>query len=323
MKEERGSRIFPQSDRAGDVVSVFKKKLKKGKVKILSEQRVKELAIEAGNLMGVISFSGTFYPASSVVIATGGITYPATGSTGDGYILAKQAGHTIVTPRPSLTGLKCRENWIKDLEGLTLKNVRVTLKYRKSHIDSIAGEMLFTDTGLSGPVILTLSRKAGEILEKNPSEHPVLSLDLKPALDFEKLDLRIKRDFSENLNRYFKNSLDRLFPKSLVPVMVRLSGISPLKKVNQITHKERMDFVRLIKDLSFEVEDLEGPERAVITAGGVNVKEINPKTMESRLLKGLFFAGEVMDVDGFTGGFNLQIAFSTGRAAGLWAANSC
>ena len=317
LKEERGGRVFPQSNMAGDVVAFLRETIRESGVKVFTATRVKELKIKNDTVAGVKTFSGSFYPASSVLIATGGLTYPQTGSTGDGYEIAGKAGHTIISPRPSLVGIRCREKWPSVVSGLALKNVNVTLRDKSGDIDSLFGELLFTDFGLSGPVILTLSRKVGELLLKK-YKNLEISLDLKPALSPEKLDRRIQRDFSDNSTKIFKNSLSGLFPGKLISVMIELSGIDPQKIVNQITQKERQRFVKLIKDLSLRIEGLDKPEQAVITAGGINVKEINPKTMESKLIKGLFFAGEVIDVDGFTGGFNLQIAFSTGKVAGLF-----
>ncbi|MBR0113435.1 MAG: NAD(P)/FAD-dependent oxidoreductase [Clostridia bacterium] len=312
LKTERGQRVFPASDRAADIVDCLSS-YARGKAQIINA-RVKELIIEDALIKGVITYGGERVDAPAVIVATGGLSYPATGSTGDGYELAKQAGHTVVPPVPSLVPLEIHEGFCSSLSGLSLRNIaiRVTDTAKSKTVYEDFGEMLFTHFGVSGPVILSASAHM-----KNPEKgRYTVSIDLKPALTAEMLDARILRDFSENLNRNFINSLNSLLPKSLVPVIVKLSGIPMNLKVNQVTKEQRAALVNLLKNLTVTVTGFRPVDEAVVTRGGVNVKEINPSTMESKLVKGLFFAGEVMDVDAYTGGFNLQIAFSTGHLAG-------
>ncbi|MBQ1995053.1 MAG: aminoacetone oxidase family FAD-binding enzyme, partial [Clostridia bacterium] len=252
--------------------------------------------------------------ADAVIVATGGASYPLTGSTGDGYTLAKQVGHTVTELKPSLVPLVCHEGFCMDLQGLSLRNVEITVlnteNYKEIYKDF--GEMLFTHFGVSGPLVLSASSHMKDIKPRKYEIH----IDLKPALSYEQLDKRIQRDFLENSNKNFINALDALLPKKLVPVIVKLSGIKPAVKVNQITKQQRSELVNLLKDLKVTVNGFRPIEEAIVTSGGVSVKEIDPKTMESKLCKGLYFAGEVIDVDAYTGGFNLQIAFSTGKLAG-------
>ena len=312
LKTERGQRVFPVSDRAADIVDCLSS-YARGKAQIIND-RVKELIIEDALIKGVITYGGERIDAPAVIVATGGLSYPATGSTGDGYELAKQAGHTVVPPVPSLVPLEIHEGFCSSLSGLSLRNIaiRVTDTAKGKTVYEDFGEMLFTHFGVSGPVILSASAHM-----KNPEKgRYTVSIDLKPALTAEMLDARILRDFSENLNRNFINSLNSLLPKSLVPVIVKLSGIPMNLKVNQVTKEQRAALVNLLKNLTVTVTGFRPVDEAVVTRGGVNVKEINPSTMESKLVKGLLFAGEVMDVDAYTGGFNLQIAFSTGHLAG-------
>ena len=311
-KTERGRRVFPESDKSADVVSALRRKLIGNGVKINLNSPVKSLVIKDGAVSGIINSTGAFVPAGAVLIATGGLSYPATGSTGDGYTLATQAGHTIVAPRPSLVPLITAEGWVKSLEGLTLKNIGLTAYAGdgKKIIYSGFGELLFTSRGISGPLALTLSRYI-------PGDDPVrIHIDLKPALDEQTLDKRLQRDFSANSNKDFINAISGLLPRSLIPVIVNLSGISPHKKANEITRGERSHLLNQIKALNLTVTGNEGFNQAVITRGGVSVKEINPSNMESKLVGGLFFSGEVIDVDALTGGYNMQIAFSTGALAG-------
>lgn len=308
VKQERGGRIFPVSDKASDVRDTLKSMTKKSGVQTIFSSVESVTMIDSGYL---ISTKGKDITASSVVIATGGVSYPGTGSTGDGYKFAKDLGHSITEPKASLVPLVTEEKYVSELMGLSLKNIAISLKKNGREIYSDFGEMLFTHFGVSGPVILSASshiRDRGEY---------TLSLDLKPALDFKTLDDRIIRDFEENKNRDFSNSLGALLPKKLIPVVIALSGIDPSCKVNSITREMRHGLVSLLKGMSFHIKDKRPVSEAIITSGGINVKEISPSTMESKLSKGLFFAGEVIDVDAYTGGFNLQIAFSTGYLAGL------
>ncbi len=311
LKTERGNRVFPQSDKAADIVSALEKKLKRFGVKIIKE-RVSKILVEDGICIGVEA-GGKKYIANSVLIATGGKSYPATGSTGDGYTLAKQAGHTITKLEPSLVPVICNEKYCADMMGLSLRNVTLSLFDREKKIFSELGEMLFTHFGVSGPLVLSASSHI-QSMEKDRYK---MFIDLKPGLSPEQLDARIIRDFNENKNKIFGNSLSKLLPAKLVPTAVKLSGIEGERKVNLVTREQRKKFVELLKSFPLTVKGFRPIEEAIITSGGVSTKEINPKTMESRLSPGLFFAGEVIDVDAYTGGFNLQIAFSTAYCASL------
>ena len=311
LKTERGNRVFPQSDKASDIVLALERELKKNNVKIIKE-RVTKLLIDDGVCVGVEA-DGKQYPAYSVLIATGGKSYPATGSTGDGYKLAQQAGHTVTKLEPSLVPIVCEEKYCADMMGLSLRNVTLSLYDNEKRIFSELGEMLFTHFGVSGPLVLSASSHIPQ-MEKGRYK---MYIDLKPGLSEQQLDARILRDFGDNINRIFGNSLSKLLPAKLVPVAVRLSGIEGERKVNQITRDERMAFVRLLKKFPLTVKGFRPIEEAIVTSGGVSVKEINPKTMSSKLVDGLFFAGEVIDVDAYTGGFNLQIAFSTAYCAAV------
>ena len=314
LKVERGNRIFPVSDKAADIVDCFVSYSQKHSRRI--EGRAAQLIIESGEVRGARLESGEVLSADKVIIATGGLSYPATGSTGDGYALAKQAGHTVIDTAPSLVPLEIHEGFCSDLMGLSLRNTAIKL-IDANRSDKVIykdfGEMLFTHFGVSGPMILSAS---AHIRDMQPGRYRI-SIDLKPALTPEQLDARILRDFSENTNKNFINALDALLPKKLVPVIVKLSGIPLNMKVNQITREQRAKLVSLLKNLTVTVTGFRPVDEAVITRGGVSTKEINPSTMESKLVKGLYFAGEVIDVDAYTGGFNLQIAFSTGRLAGI------
>lgn len=313
LKTERGNRVFPVSDKAEDIVIAFERALKERRDRITVQNgEVDELIIEDGKIIGVMC-CGRKYHASAVIIATGGKSYPRTGSDGDGYRFAKDAGHTIVPIRPSLVPLISEEKWCSEAMGLSLKNVTLTLKDTKSDktLFSEMGEMLFTHFGISGPLVLSAS---GHIPKMERGRYKAV-IDLKPALDEKTLDNRLLRDFSEGTNRDFRNSLGKLLPAKLIPVIVELSSIDGEKKVNQISKKERWELMELIKHLTVTVKDFRPVDEAIVTGGGVSVKEISPKTMESKLVSGLYFAGEVIDVDAYTGGFNLQIAFSTAVAA--------
>lgn len=317
LKTERGDRVFPVSDHSSDVIAALNGELKKNRVQVMLHTEVSELLLEEGSIKGVLLSDGKKLHADAVIITTGGRSYESTGSTGDGYRFAKQAGHTIKDLRPSLVPFVVKEEWCKKLQGLSLKNVAVTLKKEKKKIYEGFGEMLFTHFGVSGPLILSAS---SFYTAKYNGQEALLTIDLKPAMDREQLDKRILRDFEENAGKQFKNALDKLLPAKLIPVMVELSGIDPHKKTSEVTKKERSRLLELFKELKLTVNGCRGYGEAIITGGGVNVKEIDPKTMGSRLVNGLYFAGEVMDVDALTGGFNLQIAWSTGALAGKSAA---
>ena len=313
LKVERGNRVFPESDKAVDIVDALNSFSQDAGAKRI-KGRVTELKVSDGAVKGVVLEDGTEYEADAVIVATGGVSYPLTGSSGDGYELAKQVGHSVTDLKPSLVPLVCHEGFCSDLQGLSLKNVSISVidthSYKEVYKDF--GEMLFTHFGVSGPMILSASSHLKDITPRRYEIH----IDLKPAVSYEQLDKRIQRDFLENTNKNFINALDALLPKKLVPVIVRLCGIKPATKVNQITKEQRGNLVNLLKDLKVTVLKYRPIEEAIITSGGISTKEIDPKTMESKLCKGLYFAGEVIDVDAYTGGFNLQIAFSTGRLAG-------
>ncbi len=313
LKVERGNRVFPESDRAVDIVDALNGFSQDSGAKRI-QGTVSELIIEDSSVRGVRLEDGSELECDKVIVATGGVSYPLTGSTGDGYKFARQAGHTIVEPKPSLVPLDCHEGFCMELQGLSLRNIEITVfdteSYKEVYKDF--GEMLFTHFGVTGPVILSAS---AHLKDMKPRKYEV-HIDLKPALSYEQLDKRIQRDFLENANKNFINALDALLPKKLVPVIVKLTGIKPSTKVNQVTKEMRAKLVNILKDMKVTVLSFRPIDEAIVTSGGVSTKEIDPKTMESRLCKGLYFAGEVIDVDAYTGGFNLQIAFSTGRLAG-------
>lgn len=312
-KVERGNRVFPVSDKSADVVSALRQYLIKNNVEIICDT-VTDITKEDDCIKGVLCAKRGFISADAVILATGGASYPATGSTGDGYVWAKQLGHTVTEIRPSLVPVEVEESFIQDLQGLSLKNIAISVKNSKGKtVYSDFGEMMFAHFGLTGPVILSASAHMKNIEKESYKIH----LDLKPALSDKQLDERVLRDFSENMNKDFANSLDALLPKALIPVIVELSGTDPHKKVNSVTAAERRQLTELLKNIEFNVIGFCPIEQAIITSGGINVKEINPSTMESKIVRGLYFAGEIIDVDALTGGFNLQIAFSTGRLAGL------
>ncbi len=310
LKVERGGRVFPRSDHSSDVIAAFQRELKRLGVEILLHAEVRELTYSDDKITGVILTDGRRLSADRVIVCTGGVSYPATGSTGDGYRFAEATGHRLTERRPALVPFNVKETWCRQVMGLALKNVALRLECDGSRAYEGFGEMLFTHFGVSGPLILTASSyyRAGSKAE--------LKIDLKPALDEGQLDKRLQREFEGNRNRQFQNGLKGLFPASLIPVMVSLSGISPEKKTGEITREERRAFGRLIKGIPLTVTGTRGFEEAIITRGGVSVRDVNPSTMESKKLKGLYFAGEVLDLDGLTGGFNLQIAWSTGYLAG-------
>jgi hypothetical protein len=313
LKTERGNRVFPISDRAADVAEALSSFLRRGSVTVV-QGRADRLLLENGRASGVRLKNGAQIFGHNVAVCCGGVSYPSTGSTGDGYQLAEQAGHRVTPLRPSLVPLVAEGPDCRDMMGLSLKNIsiRVLESGRKKPVFEDFGELLFTHFGLSGPVILSAS---SHLKNMSPGRY-LVSIDLKPALSPEKLDARLLRDFGENRNRDFSNSLSALLPRKMIPVMVRRSGISPETKCNAITREMRHGFVSRLKSFEIPVSGFRPIEEAIVTSGGVAVDEITPKTMESKLVKGLYFAGEVLDVDGYTGGFNLQIAFSTGRLAG-------
>lgn len=313
VKVERGDRVFPASDHSSDVIGVLSRKMKDLGVNVHLNCGVKKLVIEDGIVTGILTEGNDFVPADEVIIATGGISYPSTGSTGDGYRFAREAGHTVSELSPALVPLNIKEDFAKQLQGLSLRNVRAGVYKGKKCLYEDFGEMMFTHFGVTGPLILSASSLIQKELKKGPL---ALSIDLKPALSEEQLDARILRDFKEAQNKQFKNSLGGLFPSKLIPVMVELSGIMPEKQVNEISREERTRFLHKIKHLELTITGLRDYNEAIITKGGVVVKEINPATMESKLVKGLYFIGEVLDLDALTGGFNLQIAWSTAMAAG-------
>lgn len=317
LKTERGGRVFPVSDHSSDVIAALLREIKKLNVEIRYHSEVKKLLIKSKEdksiIEGVLLANGDKVYAPKVIVATGGLSYELTGSTGDGLKFAKEAGHSLTRTIPSLVPFNTEEKWCEKLMGLALKNVGLRLYDEKREYYSGFGEMLFTHFGVSGPLVLTASCYYAKYLYERIAN---LSVDLKPALTKEQLDKRILRDFGENKNKQFCNALGGLFPAKLIPVMVSLSGIDGEKRVNEITKQERIQFVDLIKNLPLTVSGTRGFNEAIITQGGVSVKEINPSTMESKKVTGLYFAGEVLDLDAVTGGFNLQIAWSTGYLAG-------
>lgn len=316
-KIERGERVFPASDKSSDVISVLQKELKKLGVEVLLYTKVEEILEENGHTKGVIvrkDGKKEIFMADAVIVATGGISYPSTGSTGDGYRFAKHKGHTVTKLYPALVPFEIEETFVKDLQGLSLKNVELMLFSGKRKIFETFGEMLFTHFGISGPLVLSASSYISSFIEKQPI---VAELDLKPALSEEQLDARILRDFRELQNKQFKNGLDKLLPQKLIPVIVELSGIEKNKFINSVTREERGRLVKILKHFRMHVKGLRGYKEAIITKGGISVKEINPQTMESKMVKGLYFVGEVLDLDALTGGFNLQIAWSTAYLAGI------
>lgn len=310
-KIERGNRVFPVSDKAVDIVDALVRNAKNCGVKIITGT-AKAFEFENNLVKAVVLEDKSRIECDAAAVCTGGKSYPATGSTGDGYTLARSAGHTIIRIRPSLVPLVCSNNFIPKLQGLSLKNISVKLQKDNKTMYTDFGEMLFTHFGISGPVVLPASSHIRDIKD---GKYKII-LDLKPALNESMLDKRIQRDFLEYNNKDFINSLSALLPKKLIPVIVSLSGIEPSRKVNEISRQERKNLGRLIKNLELYISDLYDIEAAIVTGGGIDVKEINPKTMQSRLVENLYFAGEVIDVDAYTGGFNLQIAFSTGVLCG-------
>lgn len=318
VKIERGNRVFPISDHSSDVIRALEREMKKVGVKVCLNTEVKSVEAEKGKFNKVVLKDTTKKTADSCIVATGGLSYRSTGSTGDGFRFAENVGHKVTQCFPSLVPMETKEPWICELQGLSLRNVEAKILDGKKELYKDFGEMLFTHFGVSGPLIISASSYVGKkFMDKNGQKKELtLEIDLKPALTEEQLDQRVLRDFEENHNRQFKNAITKLFPTKLIPVMLELGGIDPEKKVNSIEKEERKQFVHLIKHFRMTLTGLRDYPEAIITKGGVNVKEIDPGTMESKLVKGLYFAGEVLDLDALTGGFNLQIAWSTGYAAG-------
>lgn len=318
VKIERGNRVFPISDHSSDVIRALEREMKKVGVKVCLNTEVKSVEAEKGKFNKVVLKDTTTQAADACIVATGGLSYRSTGSTGDGFRFAENVGQKVTQCFPSLVPMETKEPWICELQGLSLRNVEAKILDGKKELYKDFGEMLFTHFGVSGPLIISASSYVGKkFMDKNGQKKELtLEIDLKPALTEEQLDQRVLRDFEENHNRQFKNAITKLFPTKLIPVMLELGGIDPEKKVNSIEKEERKQFVHLIKHFRMTLTGLRGYLEAIITKGGVNVKEIDPGTMESKLVKGLYFAGEVLDLDALTGGFNLQIAWSTGYAAG-------
>lgn len=322
VKIERGNRVFPISDHSSDVIRALEREMKKVGVKVCLNTEVKSVEAEKDKFNKVVLKDTTTQTADACIVATGGLSYRSTGSTGDGFRFAENVGHKVTQCFPSLVPMETKEPWICELQGLSLRNVEAKILDGKKELYKDFGEMLFTHFGVSGPLIISASSYVGKkFMDKNGQKKELtLEIDLKPALTEEQLDQRVLRDFEENHNRQFKNAITKLFPTKLIPVMLELGGIDPEKKVNSIEKEERKQFVHLIKHFRMTLTGLRDYPEAIITKGGVNVKEIDPGTMESKLVKGLYFAGEVLDLDALTGGFNLQIAWSTGWQAGKAAA---
>lgn len=322
VKEERGNRIFPVTDKSIDVLNCFKKRIDELKIKYKLETRVEKILIKNNEVLGVRT-NREIIQTDKIILATGGKSYPLTGSTGDGYKIARDLGHTIIPIKPALVPLEVYEKEeCKKIQGLSLKNIAIKIidTDRKKTIYEDFGEMVFTHFGISGPTILSGSAHLAKYKDIDyllKKRYIKITIDLKPALTEEQLDDRILRDFKEFKNKQFKNSLDKLLPQKMIPLIVELSGINPEKMVNEITKEERRHLVQLIKYFTITIKNFRPVEEAIITCGGISTKEINPKTMESKLIKGLYFAGEIIDVDAYTGGFNLQIAYSTGYTAGI------
>lgn len=316
VKEERGGRIFPVSDHSSDVIKVLERRMKQLGVRLHLEREVKNVLIrdsEAGEkVRGICLYDGETVEADRVIVATGGYSYRATGSTGDGYRFARETGHRVTELLPALVPMETKEEYIPRMQGLSLKNVSLVIRDGKKELYNAFGEMLFTHFGISGPLVLTASSYVGKRLQKKELS---AFIDLKPALSEKQLDARLLREFEAGINKQFKNVAAGMFPAKMFPVIMELGGIPPEKKVHEITKKERQDFIRMVKQFPMTITGLRNFREAIITQGGVNVKDIDPKTMESKKVKGLYFIGEVLDLDAVTGGFNLQIAWSTAKAA--------
>ena len=317
-KTERGGRVFPASDRAADIVNALIDALKENRVNIVTETKIERLIVENGKVCGAIAKNGADFAADAVIVAAGGASYPATGSSGDGARLAAAVGHTVVPLLPALVPLETEEEWVKTAAGLTLKNVRATLIIDGKKCQSLFGEMLLAHFGVTGPIILSLSREA--VFALAAKKFVEIELDLKPALDEATLDARLQREFNDHKKQAVKNVMSALLPGKLIAPVLDAAYLSDEKTAGQITRQERHRLLKTLKALPLTVTAARSFAEAIVTAGGVSVKEIDPKTMESKLVTGLYFAGETIDIDAFTGGFNLQAAFATGHAAGLWAA---
>jgi predicted Rossmann fold flavoprotein len=312
-KIERGDRVFPDNAKAYDVIDVLKQYLQKNNVDIIANAHVDSIVVKKKRIEKVVLQDGREFIADEYAVCTGGKSYPATGSTGDGYKWLSTMGHNIILTRPALSAIIVKEKWVKDLEGLSLKNVTANIYQNDKKVLSKFGEALFTHNGLSGPIIIDASKLIGDFLQKGKTE---IKIDFKPALTDDVLDKRIQKDFQEQSNKLFRNSLDKLLPQKIISVIVRLSNIDPDKKVHSITKDERRRLVDLLKYFTLEIDSLAGFERAIVTAGGVDIKEVDPQTMRSKIIDNLFLAGEVLDLDGPTGGYNLQICWSTGFVVG-------
>ena len=315
-KVERGGRVFPASDSALDVRNTFMKLMKHYGVDVHLEEPVKKLLVDDGVVTGVVTDKETYH-SDAVVIATGGKSYPATGSTGDGYILAAQVGHTITDIRPSLVPIVTEESWVKDLMGLSLRNVELSVVAKNKVQAKMFGEMMFTHFGITGPIVLSLSHTVGKLMRKKNIGTIGLDINLKPALSPETLDKRLQKDFDLYSKKQLINGMKDLLPSRLIPLIIELAGIDPQKPINQISKEERQQIGYMLQHMPLTVKGLRPVEEAIVTAGGISLKEFNPKTMESKLVKGLYGAGEVLDIDAFTGGYNLQAAFSTGYVAAM------
>ncbi len=313
LKTERGNRVFPESDHSSDVIRTLQNAMRDAGVEVRLFTEVKSLLVKDGRVAGVLLENKEKLSGDAVVIATGGFSYQSTGSTGDGYRFAAETGHELVKTTPSLVPFTVKEDYVKEMQGLSLKNVKVSIYQKNRKIYEDFGEMLFTHFGVSGPLLLSASSLVNNQIMQGELQ---MEIDLKPALTEEQLDKRILRDFDENKNRQFKNCIQKLLPSKMIPVMIKLSGIHPDKKVNEITKEERQNLIRCVKAFPVTLTGLRDFKEAIITRGGVSVKDVNPSTMESKKMEGLYFAGEVLDLDALTGGFNLQIAWSTGYLAG-------
>lgn len=315
-KVERGGRVFPASDSALDVRNTFMKLMKHYGVDVHLEEPVKKLMVDDGVVTGVVTDKETYH-ADAVVIATGGKSYPATGSTGDGYMLAAQVGHKITDIRPSLVPIVTEEPWVKDLMGLSLRNIELSVVAKNKVQAKMFGEMMFTHFGITGPIVLSLSHTVGKLMRKKNIGTIGLDINLKPALSPETLDKRLQKDFDLYSKKQLINGMKDLLPSRLIPLIIELAGIDPQKPINQISKEERQQIGYMLQHMPLTVKGLRPVEEAIVTAGGISLKEFNPKTMESKLVKGLYGAGEVLDIDAFTGGYNLQAAFSTGYVAAM------
>ena len=315
-KVERGGRVFPESDSALEVRNLFMKMLKKYNVTVHLNETVTKIVTKDNVVTGVVTTKES-YACEAVIIATGGASYPLTGSTGDGYRLAEGVGHSITDIRPSLVPIVTEESWVKDIMGLSLRNVEVSIVFKEKVQAKMFGEMMFTHFGVTGPTILSLSHTVGKLLRKKKTASIAVSINLKPALTAEVLDKRLQKDFDLYSKKQLANGMKDLLPSNLIPIIISLAKLDPAKPINQITKEERQQLCHVLQHMTLTVKGLRPVEEAIVTAGGISLKEFNPKTMESKLVKGLYGAGEVLDIDAFTGGYNLQAAFSTGYVAAM------